>query len=389
MPGEVSYLWLFSMNFTEASLERLIVHYTGNKQNSESLLLSKQEQALDPESRQKFTETLLNRFQQCYERYSFHHSSSLDYHEVYHFVTALFKEPGMAREREAQETNEAGTEDPGETPAPKTQAGTVFQEQSARMASHLYEVAVHPKIKPGELYITYFSNIQVEERIMDAIGLFKAESKSLFVDIDPSSEGLHLELKEGVELSKIDKGCLILNQEADKGYELMIFDANGKGEEAQYWKDKFLGVLIRQNEFLHTQGFLTITKNFVTQQLPGEFEVSKTDQIDILNRSMDYFKTHGSFNKDEFETEVLHHDDLIQSFRKYDEQYRENNDWSPANEFEISPQAVKKQARVFKSVIKLDKNFHIYVHGDKELIEKGYDEGVGKHYYKIYFDQET
>jgi hypothetical protein len=365
------------MNFTEASLDRLIVHYTGNKQNSQPLLLSKQEQATDPESRQKFTEILLNRFQQCYERYSFHHSSSLDYHEVYNFVTALFKEPGMAKERD----DPSGEAVRG--------AAAMFQEQSARMASHLYEVALHPKIKPGELYITYFSNIQVEERIVDAIGLFKAETKSLFVDIDPSMEGLHLELKEGVELSKIDKGCLILNQEADKGYELMIFDSNGKGEEAQYWKDKFLGVLIRQNEFLHTQGFLTITKNFVTQQLPGEFEVSKTEQIDILNRSMDYFKTHGNFNKDEFGTEVLHHEDLIQSFRKYDEQYRENNDWDPAHAFEISPQAVKKQARVFKSVIKLDKNFHIYVHGDKELIEKGYDEGVGKHYYKIYFDQET
>ena len=351
------------MNITEAHLDRLIVHYTGNKQNGEALLISQQEHALDPETRQRFTENLLERFKQCHERYSFHHSSSLDYHEVYHFVEAMFKEE-------------------------ETQA-SVFQEQSVRMASHLYEVALHPKIKPGELYIVYFSNIQVEERILDAIGLFKAESKSLFVDIDPSAEGLHLELKEGVELSKIDKGCLILNHEADKGYELMIFDANGKGEEAQYWKDKFLGVLIRQNEFLHTQGFLTITKNFVTQQLPDEFEVSKTEQIDILNRSMDYFKTHGNFNKDEFETEVLHHEDLINSFRKYDEQYRVNNDWEPASEFEISPQAVKKQARVFKSVIKLDKNFHIYVHGDKQLIEKGYDEGVGKHYYKIYFDQET
>ena len=350
------------MNFTEAQLDRFIVHYTGNKQNGESLLLSKQEQALDADSRQKFTEVLLSRFQQCYERYSFHHADNLDFHAVYHYVAALF---GRA-------------DDPAN-----------FLEQSVRLASHLYEVALHPKIKPGELYVTHFSNVQIGEQLVEAVGLFKAESKSLFVDTDPSADGIQLALKEGVELSKIDKGCLILNQEAGKGYELMIFDANGKGEEAQYWKDKFLGVLIRQNEFLHTQGFLTITKNFVTQQLPGEFEVSKTEQIDILNRSMDYFKTHGNFNKDEFETEVLHHEELIHSFRKYDEQYRINNDLEPAHEFEISPQAVKKQARVFKSVIKLDKNFHIYVHGDRELIEKGYDEGVGKHYYKIYFDQET
>jgi hypothetical protein len=104
---------------------------------------------------------------------------------------------------------------------------------------------------------------------------------------------------------------------------------------------------------------------------------------------MDYFKTHDQFNKSEFETEVLHHEDLIQSFRQYDEQYRASNPMAPSDEFFISPQAVKKQARVFKSVIKLDKNFHIYVHGNRELIEKGYDEVVGKHYYKIYFDQEA
>ena len=169
----------------------------------------------------------------------------------------------------------------------------------------------------------------------------------------------------------------------------MIFDSNGKGEEAQYWKDKFLGVLIKQNEFLQTQGFLTLTKNFVTQQLPGEFEVSKTEQIDILNRSMDYFKTHGNFDRNEFETEVLHHDDLIQSFRSYDEQYRKSHELDPMESFEISPHAVKRQARVFKSVIKLDRNFHIYVHGDRELIEKGYDEAMGKHFYKIYFDHEV
>ena len=55
--------------------------------------------------------------------------------------------------------------------------------------------------------------------------------------------------------------------------------------------------------------------------------------------------------------------------------------------FEISADAVKKQARVFKSVLKLDKNFHIYIHGDREKIERGVDDS-GRKYYKIYYDQE-
>jgi hypothetical protein len=347
------------MIFTEASLDRLAVHYTGNKQNGQSKLLSKQEQTLNNEIREKTVEALLTKFPNCHERYSFHHTSSLDYNEVYNFVRVLFED------------------------------ATAFYDQSVNIASHLYEVSMHPKIKPGELYIARFSNILIDDQSVDAVGLFKAETKALFADLIPSAEDLDLQLKEGVDLTKMDKGCLILNHEASEGFELLIFDANGKGEEALYWKDKFLSVIIRQNEFLQTQGFLTITKNYVTQHLPDEFEVSKTEQIDILNRSMDYFKTHSNFNKNEFETEVLHHDDLIESFRKYDESFRKANALEAPDEFEISSQAVKKQARVFKSVIKLDKNFHIYVHGDRQLIEKGYDEGLQKHFYKIYFDQEA
>jgi hypothetical protein len=347
------------MVFTEASLDRLAVHYTGNKQNGGALLLSKKEQDLDQDLRVRLAEALLGRFGQCHERYAFRHSSSLEYNEVYNYTrTAL-----------------ADTAD--------------FFEQSIRMARHLFESSLHPRIKPGELYITLFTGIEDGDQTLQAIGLFKAETRSLFAGLLPGEDDLSIELKEGIELTKMDKGCLILERAKEKGFELLIFDANGKGEEAQFWKDKFLGVMLQQNEYVQTQDFLTLTKNYVTQQMPGEFEVSKTEQIDILNRSMDYFKTHGSFDRSEFETEVLHHDELIHSFRKFDQQHRQQHELDPLEEFDISREAVKRQSRVFKSVIKLDRNFHIYVHGDRELIEKGYDEALKKHYYKIYFDHET
>lgn len=346
------------MIFTDANLERLAVHYTGNKQNGGALLLSRQEQQLNEDLRAQLREALLQKFTNCHERYSFTHASSLEFNEVYSYARTLFADRGN------------------------------FYEQSVNIARHLFESSVHPKIKPGELYIAIFNTILDDEESLEAVGLFKAETKSLFADLVPGDDDLDLQLKEGVELAKMDKGCLLLNRGEEKGFELLIYDSNGKGEEAQYWKDKFLGVLIRQNEFVRTQEFLTLTRNYVTRQMPDDFEVSKTEQIDILNRSMDYFKTHGNFDRQEFESEVLHHEELIQSFRKFDEQHRRDNDLDALGEFEISPQAVKRQARVFKSVIKLDKNFHIYVHGNRELIEKGYDEVLQKHYYKIYFDQE-
>ena len=43
--------------------------------------------------------------------------------------------------------------------------------------------------------------------------------------------------------------------------------------------------------------------------------------------------------------------------------------------------------RVYKSVLKLDRNFHIYIHGNTDLIEKGIDDD-GRKYYKIYYQEE-
>ncbi len=104
---------------------------------------------------------------------------------------------------------------------------------------------------------------------------------------------------------------------------------------------------------------------------------------------MEYFNTHNTSEKEDFENEVFHHPELIKSFRNFDEQYKENNEIDIEDNFEISPQAVKKQARAFKSVLKLDKNFHIYIHGNKELIEKGYDKEKNLNYYKVFFKEEN
>ena len=58
------------------------------------------------------------------------------------------------------------------------------------------------------------------------------------------------------------------------------------------------------------------------------------------------------------------------------------------DKFDINQQAVKKEFKVLKSVLKLDQNFHIYVHGRRDLIERGFDDDKGKKFYKVYFDDE-
>jgi hypothetical protein len=70
------------------------------------------------------------------------------------------------------------------------------------------------------------------------------------------------------------------------------------------------------------------------------------------------------------------------------DEFKQDRHLNLSNNFDISTPAVKRNSNVFKSVIKLDKNFHIYVHGNRELIERGVDED-GRKFYKLYYNEET
>lgn len=131
-----------------------------------------------------------------------------------------------------------------------------------------------------------------------------------------------------------------------------------------------------------------MTKEFVTKQLPEDYEMNQTDKIDLLNKSVGYFKENDSFDKEEFMSEVFVDEEIVDSFKNFNNIYVTENELESKDSFSISAQAVKKQARVFKSVLKLDKNFHVYIHGDKELIEQGV-EPDGRKFYKIYYTEEN
>lgn len=165
-----------------------------------------------------------------------------------------------------------------------------------------------------------------------------------------------------------------------------MVDKLGKGNDAKYWVNEFLNIRSRQDQYYQTQNFMSVCKRYLTKQLPTEFDVTKADQVELLNRSVQYFKDNEEFSIQEFSETVLEQSEVIESFINYREQYQSELDIKLEDSFNISSDAVKKQSRSFKSVIKLDKNFHIYVHGDRRMIEQGEDE-KGR-YYKVYFKEE-
>jgi hypothetical protein len=326
------------------------LHVVGNRMNDEPLILAKATVNIDDEMISTLSAFFISPFKTD-KYFNFHHPDGVENNEVFKSVAAIFDSPDS------------------------------LYDSSVKLAERLFDITDSPKIKDGEFYAVYFGDCTVDGEETRAVGLFKSESRETFLKIYPTSGNFILETEEGISLKKIDKGCMIFDIDREKGFLLTIADGLRSGDE-KYWNDDFLQIHTFDNNYAKTQSVMKVCKEFVTEKLPEEFDVDKADQIDLLNRSMNYFKSHEVFDKPEFEREVLRQPEIIESFRGCD-----SPDIPLDMTFEIAPDAVKKESKTFKSVLKLDKNFHIYIHGDRSMIERGEEDG--KKYYKIFYENEN
>ncbi|MFO7829990.1 MAG: nucleoid-associated protein [Bacteroidales bacterium] len=345
------------LGFSETIIGQLVVHKVGSKYNDENIRLSKDILKLDDEIKALLSTYFLTPFKTD-EYFKFNHESDLNLNEVYHYATKIFEDSSM------------------------------IYDQSINLAKHLYENSTHPNIKGGEFYTVYFQNIEFNHEHIDAIGLFKSETRETFLKVYPHESNFIIESEQGIDIKKLDKGCLILNCEKENGFIVATIDKVNKGEDARFWIDDFLKIKQREDEYYHTENVMKMYKDFVTKELPAEYEVAKADQVDLINKSKKFFKDADNFQLEDFSEKVIEDKDLIESFNQYKKVYESDNEIQISDEFQISGSAVKKQSRVYKSVIKLDKNFHIYVHGNREYITKGYDEKTGMQYYQVFFKEE-
>jgi len=249
------------IDFSDARLDKLIVHKVGNKTNDEGIVFSKETLKLEGEM---IEQLLLKFFLSPFKKdnyYKFYHESDVNLNETFLYSTKIFED------------------------------NDEFFEQSKNLATYLYERSTHPKINSGEFYTVIIKNCIINNQTVDAIGLFKTENKDTYLQIKEKDKNFEIDYESGININKLDKGCLIFNTEKENGYIVSM--------------------------------------------------------VDNINKSV-----------------VL------------------------SDEFDISQNAVKKAKRKYNNVIKLDKNFHVYVHGKQEFIEKGFDDDRDLNYYKLYFKNE-
>ena len=344
-----------------AYIKEAYSHFVGNKSTDDRVILSQDSAinaTLNYDQKVVLRDHFLSPFANVEEYQSFYHEVSLQSNEVYSSITIFFD------------------------------TGDDFMGLSQSLAKILLKRTLFPSIKSGDFHVVHFEDLIIEGEITSGIGLFKSEIKNKFIKSERLNASIELSIDEGVLQSKIDKGCLIFNTQKNTGYQALSIDKTNQGKEAAFWSESFLGIEPIQSEYHSTSSFLSLTKDFVKNQLMSDPSVDRADQADILNKSMNFFKENKEFDHDQFINTVFEKPDLIDSFMRFETQFQEENELEIPKSFEISDQAVKKKARVFKSVLKLDKNFHIYIHGNRNLIEKGVDPDSGKKFYKIYFDHE-
>lgn len=344
----------------DVKLQQVIVHQVGNPSRGEELRLSANPLLIDDEIVGKLlTRYFLGSFN-ANELFHFTHLSDIALNEVYTYVSRIFEDR------------------------------STFREQSNLLANFLYNKSTHVKVKQGELYIALMEEVPFESETVSAIGIFKSETKETFLKIAPQgNDDWNLTHEEGININKLDKGCLIFRTETADGFRCCVLDATNKQGDAQYWVNDFLQVQPLADSYHQTDKYLSLCKNFITNDYADKFEVTKTDQAEMLNRSIEYFKTHEQFSLKEFTEEVIHHEEVVNTFMDYKKNFEASRQFEIEDEFDIHGAAVKKQQKVFKTVLKLDRNFHIYIHGRRDLIERGVDEMTGRKYYKIFYEEET
>lgn len=352
---KIKGVWSYKMvDFSNAKIINLAVHLIGNKSKNEELILTDASSTIiDEVTEQYIKEYFFSSFD--FElSYQFFHETDVNLNELYMYSSMILQFPDS------------------------------FIEQTKNIAKHLYEVSTHPNIKRGELYIAFIKNCIIDGYETNAIGIFKSESKDYYLDVIQQRDTFNVYCKKGINIKKLDKGCLILDHKEKTPRKVYIVDTSRN--DALYWRNDFLRVAEIQDAYTNTTSVLNECKKFISKSS----DMKKTSKISFLNSSVRYFESHENFDFDDFVKNTCESEEHYQAFKSH----IQDSDLESKYEepFVISKQAVTVAKRKIRNLIKLDSDIEIKippkVSAVEEIIEHGYDTQKKMKYYKIYYTDE-
>ena len=348
------------LNLYAAQLESLSLHRVGNKSRNESIFLSNEPHSLEDETKALLKEYFFRPFREKEENYfKLTHEVDLEFNEVFKGVSQIFSDPDRCHA------------------------------VSKQLTTHLYEQSNHPHIKNGEVYVGYFTNLVMDNQKMEAVGIFKSELKHDFLQFQENSKNLEIRIEQGININKLDKGCLIFNTEKENGYKVLSVDSNRY--DAKYWTENFLGLDPLTDENFYTKNYLKFCQNFAKDVvLPAE---DKQQEVLFMNRAVNHFAKNDAFEESNFLNEVIENPELIPEFKHYKVEKGPKYSIEDVSNFDIANKAVSDARKKIKNVINLDTNIQIKMdfinpESAEKFVEKGWDEERQMYYYLVYFNKE-
>jgi hypothetical protein len=349
------------INLFNAHIESLSIHTIGNKSKNEPVFLSENIFPITDEIVPLLKEFFFKSFREKEENYyQFAHDVDIEYNEMFNLSCELFTNPSSSHDI------------------------------SKKITNHLYEQSNHPHIKSGEVYVVHITNITIDNNPVDAIGIFKSEIKTHFLQFAEKNSNLEMILQEGINLNKLDKGCLIFNYKKEEGYKILTVDSNRY--DARYWLEHFLSVDAFQDENFMTKKYLKFCQEFAKEVVfPAE---DKKEEVLFMNRAVNHFAKNDMFEETAFLNDVIENPDLIPEFKSYKADRGEKYSIEDVTSFPIANAAVTDARRSIKNVINLDTNIQIKLdfinpESAEKYVEKGWDEEKQMYYYLVYFNKEN
>lgn len=224
---------------SKASISKLIVHQIGNQNREEGYTLSPDEAQHSTTLDELLIRSYLLpslRMGNCYE---FFHESDLSLNTIYHFSSLIFEDPGQ------------------------------FNSHSQSIAKHLYSVSTHPNIGGGEFIVILFDGLIVEDQPTQALGFFRIEGKSDYLDVQDSDGSLSVIDRIGISMERIQKGALTLSGSKQ------VYVIDSLGQKTKYWMNAFLKAALQETPK-------------TTAKAAGDFLKAVSDKVDSADKALEF-----------------------------------------------------------------------------------------------------
>lgn len=245
---------LENLDFSRVIVKKAVVHRVGNKFRDEGMVLSNAEsersEGLDELLLKKFLIPTIKNGDECV----LVHESDIQLNAIKHYTSIAFQDNQM------------------------------FFESSLAIAKHLYASSTHPNIEGGEFIEILYDGIQKDNQNIQAVGLFKIETKSNYLDVKNDNGVMDIVERVGISIESIQKGAVLLSTDD------IVFIVDSLGKKTKYWIEGFIKAKPRSTErkYAHILSDMTkmISKKIDTPSdslIFGELLSSQSDlSVDIL-----------------------------------------------------------------------------------------------------------